>query len=160
MWEINNNLQVVSFLFSLALGVCFCAFYDIFRAVRLVWCPKGLTVFLQDIIYFCILSVVTFIFLLSITNGEIRGYVLFGILLGFLLFYYTLSRYFLIILKKMLRLLNFVFKAINSGFNWFFSKIEILICKFSYFGVKFLKNTLNYCKKLLKKAKGLLYTKH
>lgn len=152
MWEISNKLQAVSFLYSLVLGVIFCAFYDVFRAVRLVFKPKDWQVFLQDIIYFSIISFTTFIFLLSLTNGEIRGYILFGTVLGFCVFYFTVSKYFLMVLKKTIWLINWCFGKINDGCNWLFSKIESIISKISL-------NTVTFLKKLLKKIKGLLYTK-
>ncbi len=152
MWEISNQLQAVSFLYSMILGVIYCAFYDIFRAVRLVFKPKDWQVFLQDIVYFLIISFTTFIFLLSLTNGEIRGYILFGMVIGFCGFYLTVSKYFLPLCKKIIWFVNWCFKKINNVLNWLFSKIESFI-------LKFYKITVTFFKKLLKKIKGLLYTK-
>ena len=84
MWEISNTSQAVSFLYSIILGILYALFYDIFRAVRIVKPQTAFSVFLQDLFYFFITAIVTFIYLLALTNGEIRAYVLVGILIGFL----------------------------------------------------------------------------
>ena len=152
MWEISNKLQAVSFLYSIGLGVIYSAFYDVFRALRTVSNPKGIEVFIQDIIYFLIISFTTFIFLLSLTNGEIRVYILFGILLGFCGFYFTVSKYFLKMLSFVFKAIFLCFEKLNAGLNWLFSKIECFISKFY-------KIVVTFFKKLLKMVKGLLYTK-
>lgn len=95
MWEISIAEQTVSFFISLALGGFFCLFYDLFRAARRVHSFKAVWVFVSDILFFTILAVVTFCFLLSLTEGIIRGYFIFGILLGFSVVFCSISRFFL-----------------------------------------------------------------
>ena len=102
MWEINNSFQIFTFLASIIVGIIYCAFYDIFRALRYVKNFNNFIVFIQDIFYFFIISVTTFIYLLSTTNGQIRFYVLVGILLGFIIFLTTFSRYFIFVINKIL----------------------------------------------------------
>ncbi len=70
-------------------------FYDFFRAIRIVRSPNLLRAILQDLLYFFFISLLTFIFFLSISNGEIRAYILFGIAIGFSIFYKIVSPYFL-----------------------------------------------------------------
>ena len=124
MWEIDNFSQAVSFLYSIILGIFFSAFYDIFRSLRLVKTQTSLAVFLQDIIYFLTTAIATFIYLLALTNGEVRAYVLIGILLGFLLFLFTVSKFYIIalsfILKMFFRFWNFILK----GFYLIIGKID------------------------------------
>lgn len=152
MWEINNAAQIFTFLYSLCLGVIFCVFYDFFRGLRLAIRFSDIVIFFQDIIYFFIISIITFLFLLSLTNGEIRGFVIFGIIIGFLVFYLTFSKILLKFLSKVLRFLIFIFGRVNSILNVAFCKVDI-------FTSKILKNIQNTYKKGLKKVKGLLYTK-
>lgn len=142
MWEINSLSQFISFLYALALGGIFCLFYDIFRSFRHIFKFGDIAVVFQDIIYFIIISFVTFIFLLSVTNGEIRGYILFGIALGFLICALTISKLFFKILTAFL-----------GVFSCFFRKVRL-------FAAKIFKNIENTFKKGLKKVKGLLYTKN
>lgn len=151
MWEIDNNLQISAFLFSVVLGVVFEFFYDVFRALRRAVFHKNIFVFFEDIIYFCIISVLSFIYFLSVTNGEIRGFVLLGILLGFLGLYFTLSRYISSALFVVIYWLIKLILSFKRAFYLLFSKIDTIL-------TKFLKNTLVFLKKGLKKCGVLLYT--
>ena len=152
MWEINSALQILFFGYSLCLGVIFCIFYDIFRALRKVTKINDFSVFLQDIFYFVIIAFITFVFLIATTNGEIRGYIIFGIVIGFLVCFCTISKFFIKLLNLIFKGLFTVFRKINTIYNCIFSKTERFFIKI----FNLIKNT---CKKLLKKVKGLLYTK-
>lgn len=151
MWEISNLSQITGFIFSCVLGVVFCLLYDLFRAFRLVKAHKTIFVFLEDILYFSLASVITFLFLLSITNGEIRGYILFGIALGFFAANFAVSRFFLAVTTKLFCLFKRAFKGFSSSFYWLFEKIDC-------YSQKIFKNTFKCLKKGLKITKGLLYT--
>ncbi len=151
MWEISNATQVMNFLYSIALGVIFAIIYDIFRSIRVVKVHSAIMVFLEDIFYFSIISTATFIFLLAVTYGEIRAFVIIGIGIGFLLFFLTLSRYFL-------KILTYIFNSISSLFKFFIAGFYYIFEKIDYFISSFLKNTLKYCKKVLKIVRDLLYT--
>ena len=152
MWEINNTAQIFAFLYSLCLGCIFCLFYDFFRAFRFAVKLSDFSIFLSDIFYFLTISFVTFIFLLGVTNGELRGFVFFGVLLGFLICYFTVSRFFIRFLKFIIKNSVKIFNKFNLVLNNFFSKADNFITK----NLIFIKNTF---KKGLKKVKGLLYTK-
>ena len=152
MWEINNSLQIVTFLYSCVLGLIFCLFYDILRAIRQTFKITFIVTFFQDIFYFIILAVITFIFLLSLTNGEIRAYVLIGILIGFLVSIFTFSKFFVKILKYIFLKVKVVLCYTSDLFNKLFIKADGFIAKI-------LKNIKNSCKKGLKKVKRMLYTK-
>ena len=152
MWEINNSLQILSFLRSLILGVLLCVLYDFIKSARLMVDFSDITIFLQDIIYSCISAFVTFIFLLSVTNGEMRGYVILGILVGFIISRFTLSR-------LLCKFLKFIFGGVKRFFEvisrWFYGEFDLLTEKI----IKICKKTLKTVKKLLKNLECLLYTK-
>ncbi len=152
MWEISNSAQAVTFLYSLILGLIFCVFYDILRAIRYAFKFNDLTILFQDIFYFVIISFITFIFLLSLTNGEIRAYVLIGILLGFIICLLTFSRFFTAVLKMVLLRIKLIFDKVGMFLYANFSKLGIFI-------EKIYKNIENSFKKGLKKVIRMLYTK-
>lgn len=152
MWEINNYLQILSFFRSVVLGVLLCVFYDIIKSLRLTFDFSSVAIFLQDIIYACVSAFVTFLFLLSVTNGEMRGYVIFGVSVGFILSRFTLSRFFC----KILKIIFSSIKMLFGGFGrWFYLKFDLLTEKI----IKICKKTLKSVKKLLKNLTNLLYTK-
>lgn len=151
MWEISNNSQLAGFGLSIIFGMMYSALYDIFRAIRFRKNPHTIIVVIEDIIYFAIIAVITFLFLLSVTYGEVRFYVLLGIVLGFIIFRTTISRFYLKIVIYLLKGVYLLFDYFSKGFYYFFDKIDIIFDSF-------FKNTLKCFKKVLKKGKGLLYT--
>lgn len=92
MWEIKNSFQLFSFAMALLMGVIFCLFYDILRAFRKAKKISDIEVFMQDVIYFLIIAIFTFIVFVPLSNGEIRGYLLIAIAIGFVVCFFTISR--------------------------------------------------------------------
>lgn len=141
MWEINNALQVINLLYSAAFGIIICLIYDILRSLRCVFSFKNSTVFFQDILFFIILAITVFCFLIVTTNGQLRGYIIFGIILGFLICRFTFSKAFYFALK-------FIFYKIYS----FLMIFKLKIIKISEKPLNLWKKTAFLFKKLLKKV--------
>ena len=152
MWEINNTAQAISFFYSLLLGMIFCLLYDLLRVWRAFFHLSDIVIFFQDIIYFIVISFVTFIFMIPLTNGEIRGYIIVGIFLGFCICFFTVSRFVFEILK-------FIFSKIKGFFKCLFKFFYTNFAKADNFIAEKLKKLKNCCKKGLKKVKRMLYTK-
>ncbi len=144
MWEIDISHQLLFFGRSVILGIIYCLLYDILRALRRAKKISDIAVAVQDIIYFIIISPITFLYLLAATNGELRFYIFLGIFLGFLLFFYTVSRIWVAILKA-------CFSAIFSIFNEIFTLQNAFFSKTNRFLEKYFKKTVNFFKKALKK---------
>ena len=66
------------------LGFLLGAFYDVFRVIRLLMRPSAKVVFFQDLLFFALSSVVTFLFALAVTGGELRFYLFLGLVTGFM----------------------------------------------------------------------------
>lgn len=159
MWEIDINNQLLTFLLSIILGVVFCAFYDVFRALRKAGLNSFIATFIADIIYWIIIAFLTFLFLLARTGGEIRGYVLIAALIGFIVFRVTLS-------KLLFKFLSFIFcktvkllKQIHNVFYGFYDRFSVFLAKVSGKFAKSSKRGLKNLKKLLKYRYNMLYTK-
>jgi len=155
MWEISSDGQILSFLYAIVTGFLFCLIYDFFKAFRLTFNHKDLTVFFEDIFYFLIIGIISLIFFLVFTGGEIRIFILLGFVIGFYLWKITFSVFVVYALRQTL---NF--------FKWIFNLLKIKIFKFlgvfcgiSFKFKNFIKNIQNRLKKGLKKGKSLLYTK-
>ncbi len=151
MWEISNSLQLIAFLRSVLLGVGFCFGYDILRALRRVGFNSDLEVFIGDILYFIIFSPITFCFLLVLTGGELRAYFFIGVLSGYLLTRFTLSRLFFKILVLLLNCILRFLKLIKRLFNSIFERIFKIFNKIYAFLRKIAVKFIIYFKKLLKK---------
>lgn len=140
MWELDIRLEGKCFLYSLLLGVILCLFYDLFKAARQgVKKPHISLIVLGDILFFVMSVLPVYCHLLIFTNGQVRFYVLFTILVGFYICRITISKPFLVIL-------GFVFCVFKKIFSYLLKKLK----KFFYL----LKKTFKKCgrrnKKLLK----------
>ncbi len=151
MWEIKNNQQVFSFVISVIFGVGYCLFYDVFRSCRRVFKSNTAAVFFGDIIFFVIIAFVTYLLLLALCSGELRGYMFFGILLGSVVCNFTLSRLTLKLFPFIIGNFLKVFLLLKNIFTALNSKILRLISKVTAFFVNFFKKSTKYLKNVLKR---------
>ena len=152
MWEINNSLQLLSFARALLLGIIICLGYDVLRVYRKVYDFSSLGIFFQDVIFSVLAAFVVFIFLLGVTNGEMRGYIFLGLLIGFVVSRLTLSRIWFLSLRFVLSKIKLIFSLVSGFIYKAFDKIEGYVTTFS-------KNCIKTIKKLLKTQGNMLYTK-
>lgn len=152
MWEIDNLLQVINFARSLCLGIILCLIYDVIRAFRKLFEFSSINVFFQDVVFSLFSAFTIFTFLLSVTNGELRGFVFVSIAVGFIASRLTISRVWIWLLKLIIGIIKAgicaVSKAVYAGFDTAERNIAI-----------FSKKSVKDLKKLLKNARKLLYTK-
>ena len=153
MWEISNNNQIITFALSIALGGIFCLLYDVIRAVRKVGFNTALAVNFSDIIIWIVFAFGTFIFLMARTNGEIRGYVLCGEFIGFVLTRISISKVLHKFLLVLLLKITSVKRKIDRYFYTFAIKVEKRILK----ELKYVPKILKSIKKFLKNAVKMLY---
>lgn len=110
----QTRLFLMSFGFGFLLGVV----YDLFRIARLTVTRGKAAVFVMDVLYFFLAGIAVFIFMLAFNSGEIRFYLLLGIVLGFLIYYFTFGAFILKwsnrIIRALRRLLRFLFRVISA----------------------------------------------
>ena len=158
MWEISLSGQVSAFLCSLILGAVLAVFYDILRAARDIGAYSFVAVFTGDLLFWIISAITVFIYLVGVTNGQVRGYVLFSAAVGFALCRITLSKALYYIT---LRVLRFLATALNRIFSRLL--VIVLFCERPF---KYLKRVIPRLaarlfaapKKLLKSIYNMLYT--
>ena len=141
---------------SLVAGLVMCVIYDITRVLRWHLSLGRAGVFFLDILYFSVSGIATFCLFLSLTNGEIRGYILIGEAVGFMLFRATLSVFFCKGLKVFLKVLNF---ALNLANKWIFVPLKSFFAKTITVFKKIAFKMPLFKKKGLKNDDGLVYTK-
>lgn len=158
MWEISISGQVAAFLFSLLLGGILAFFYDLIKLARKMGLNSYFAVFVTDILFWAVSAIIVFIYLVGVTNGEIRGYILFSAGVGFALYRLTLGRAVFYLLYKVSCFVCFVYKKILAWVLRFLS-----LCKRPVlFAAGRLRTILERCfgglKKLLKSIYNMLYT--
>lgn len=156
MWEINLSLQIEAFLWSLLFGAAFCVVFDFVSLVYSELSFGKITVFVFDILLFAAFGVFDFFLFLAFCNGEIRGYVFVGEIIGFFLCKKLVSglytAVFYLIFKAARTVLSGVKKYILLPLLEFFEKISQKCLKIG-------QKTVFFIKKCLKKPKRLVYTK-
>ena len=142
MWEINLNLQIEGFLWSMVFGAVFCIAFDIMNISGQQLKASKSAVFAADIVYFTVVSFVTFCLFLVFCSGEIRGFIFVGEIIGFFLCKKTVSKLYtpimLIVFSLLKRLFLLINRRIFGPVYVFFSKIHKNINKLS---LKKLKNS-------------------
>lgn len=110
------SAQTEIFLLSLGFGFLLGILYDIFRTLRLVISRSaGFTVFM-DVFYFIMCAFLVFCFNLVADEGKIRLYVLFGDLLGWLIYYFSFGEISLKISNRIIFLCRRMKRAISKPF--------------------------------------------
>ena len=81
--------QTAVFLQSLLLGAVLGCFYDLFRITRIAFLMPALLVLIEDLLFFLFSSIALFGFLLENNDGQIRWFILLGVVLGWTVYYFT-----------------------------------------------------------------------
>ena len=141
MWEITNLGQSTAFLWSVLLGGALSVVYDLFRLDRLIFNRSVFAVAIEDVLFFVISAISIFCLQLITTNGQIRTFIFVGVIIGFLILRFTLSKLFDLLLKPLKRLVKFIRE-----------RYKLFVIKAADFDVVFLKG-LQFFKNLVKKPK-------
>lgn len=155
--------QTIHFLQSILLGAVFGLLYDAFRITRIaVKTPRGV-VFAEDIIFFTICAVLSFFFLMSTLDGQLRLFLFVGIGLGALLYSLTLGIAVMKISQGIIRMVKAVFLVIHRFVFLPIYGLIYWICRqllrpIRFFG-RFFKKTCQRYKYRLKVRLKVLYNK-
>lgn len=89
--DISAQLNV--FLYSVGFGFLLGLLYDILKIIRVLIIKSNRAVIIQDVVYFLLCSLLTFLFLLVVNNGKFRFNVFVALAFGFFVYYLTLGRF-------------------------------------------------------------------
>jgi spore cortex biosynthesis protein YabQ len=122
--------QLFSFFIYIIVGILLGFIFDIFRAFRKSVKNTNLATNIEDILFVIISFIIIAMVVQIVSKGELRFYILLGIILGILLYFLSVSKYIITgetwILKNIIKIL----KSIYIFFIKFFKKINDLILKF------------------------------
>ena len=153
--------QTTIFLQSVVLGFAYGILYDVFRITRIAIPTARWVVFAQDVLYFFICAVSTFFFLLRTMDGQVRFFVLFGAILGMVIYFYSLS---ILIMGVSAAIIRVVKAVLRWVYRWIMLPIWRIIYSFVVLimrPVRFLgaqiEKTVQRCKYGLKVRRKVLY---
>jgi len=158
---ISLSSQTKGFLFSIGFGVIIGVLYDLLRVIRLTLTKKRFFILIFDIVFVLTAAVLSFLFFLTVAYGEVRLYIIFGELLGFLIYYFSFGvvavRFCEKTADKIKHILKSVFRILSAPFVKIY---ELALGKLKIFGnflYKLSKKSAVIANYHLKKYKALLY---
>lgn len=111
--------QIQLFVYSVLCGIIIGILNEPFRFLRYAGFNSKTEVFIQDIIFMSANAIITFFFTLCFNKGDVRFFILFGELAGFLLFRYSIG----MLTGYVFGFIFFVIKKISVAVKSFFSFI-------------------------------------
>ena len=108
--------QVYVFLWSIITGAFLGLLFDLFRAFRYKGI-KDIWVYIQDIIFWLVTAIIIIISAFIINDGELRGYMLIGYILG-------AGFYMLLFSKFILNTLHFIFDNVQKAIDFCIQKLK------------------------------------
>jgi spore cortex biosynthesis protein YabQ len=152
--EIYLAQQTGAFLWAILIGAGLALIYDAFRILRIaIPCGKGF-IAAQDILFFIICAIVTFLYLLSHADGKVRAFLLLGELLGAVIYFCTLSIPVMGVSRKIIAL-------IRGILSFFYRYLVFPLWRLFYWIISTFLRPLRFIQVILKKAlikgHGVLY---
>lgn len=105
--------QTVLFIEALALGFVLGFCMEPLRICRLMLRPGAVSVFFQDIIYWFFCSVCSFVFILTVNSGQLRIFLIIGIVLGMVIYFLTLGALIMRASKAIVAFIRRVFRFVD-----------------------------------------------
>lgn len=160
-FHISITDQCMYFFWSVLLGIVFGVLYELFRLIRITFCPNKIITAIIDIIYFMICAVLFFLYTLEYGQGMMRLFELIGAAIGLILYLITagqaVSRILRIVITTIKRVLFFLFKWILKPFIFIGKKFYKLFGKIYAKIQKNIKNMIKNLKTPLKENTEMLY---
>ena len=155
--EISISHQCRCFLLALLLGAALSLLYDVFRILRLILPENQLLIAVEDLLYLLLCGLFTMRFALYAEQGRLRGYLLFGEALGWLLCHLTAGEMILRIARPLIRLIYRVISILLTPLLWILQRICRIFRRFVDFLGKNFKKVSIQRKFFLKRRAILLY---
>ena len=136
--------EIYIFLLFILTGMSIGILFDIFRILRKSFKTIDFITYIQDFLFWLLAGAILLYSIFSFNNGELRGYIFIGVILGIILYMLILSKYFvkisvaiINILKKIIYtpikfIINFVKKHIIEHFIKIVNKIKTILGNFKY----------------------------
>jgi len=83
--------QAYIFFCSCVCGIIIAFIYDLFRIIRKTFKTRALMVYFEDLLYWVVVAIATFLVIYYNNDGEIRAYVFLGMIIGIFVYSVSLS---------------------------------------------------------------------
>lgn len=107
--------QAYSFLVFILNGVIIGILFDIFRILRKSFQTADIVTYIEDFLFWILSGIITLFMIFKFNSGELRFYILVGIILGVSLYLLTFSKYFIKINVFLINLIKLITEKIVSA---------------------------------------------
>lgn len=143
-------IQLYSLLIFTISGIAIGIFFDIFRILRRTFKTPDIITYIEDIIFWIFTGIFFLFVLFKFNNGEIRNYVIIGLIIGILVYVLTLSKYFV---KLNVIILDFIKKIILYPLKIILNILKKVLKPFSFIVINVGKGTGAFVEKCLNNRK-------
>lgn len=98
--------QLYSLLIFTITGIIIGVFFDIFRILRRSFKTPDIITYIEDILFWIFTGIFFIMVLFKFNNGEIRSYVLLGLIFGIIIYMLVISKYFIKINIKIIEIIK------------------------------------------------------
>lgn len=98
--------QLYSLLIFTITGIIIGVFFDIFRILRRSFKTPDIITYIEDILFWILTGIFFIIILFKFNNGEIRSYVLLGLISGIVMYMFIISKYFIKISVNIIKIIK------------------------------------------------------
>lgn len=112
--EVHLISPIYTFLLSILLGLILSIIFDFFKIMNFTFEFNNLLIFTQDVLYFGISGVITFIFLLAFNNGKMSFFIVLGEIIGWTLWHLIAGNKITYYLSKKIYLLKKFFNRLKT----------------------------------------------
>lgn len=148
----QTHLFIVFTIVGIIIGILF----DIFRILRKSFKTKDIVTYIEDILFWILTGIIILFSMYKFSNGELRFFMIIGIIMGTLMYMITFSRYVIkisvFIIKIIKTIIVYPVKVVEKILKKIIIRPIFIIC------INFKKNFINFVKKN-KKNRGIFVKK-
>lgn len=148
--------QTYLFIVFTIVGIIIGILFDIFRILRKSFKTKDIVTYIEDILFWILTGIIILFSMYKFSNGELRFFMIIGIIMGTLMYMITFSRYVIkisvFIIKIIKTIIVYPVKVVEKILKKIIIRPIFIIC------INFKKNIINFVKKN-KKNRGIFVKK-
>ena len=148
--------QTYLFIIFTIVGIIIGILFDIFRILRKSFKTKDIVTHIEDIFFWILTGIIIILSMYRYSNGELRFFMIIGIIMGTLIYMITFSKYVIrisvFILKIIKKIIIYPFNLMKKILKKIIFRPIFIIC------INFKRNIINFVKKN-KKNRGFFEKK-
>lgn len=102
--------QITTLLIFAITGIIIGILFDFFRIQRKIIKTFDFVTYIQDILFWLFSGIIVIFSIMKFTNGELRSYMIFGIILGIIIYFSLFSKF---VIKISVKIIQFLLRIIS-----------------------------------------------